>query len=63
MAEQLAKVTLKKVPDAKKEEKPKPKLDGMDLLRQQILLRHRQITLHQKDQEEDNEEDEEEDEK
>lgn len=68
MAEQLAKVTLKKVPDAKEEnekneEKPKPKLDEKDLLRQQILLRYRQITLHQKDQEEDNEEDEEEDEK
>ena len=66
MAEQLAKVTLKKVPDAKeekegKEEKSKPKMSGMDLLRQQILLRHKQITLHQKDQEEDNEEDEDDD--
>ena len=60
MAEQLAKVTLKKVPDAK-EKKPKPKMSGMDLLRQQILLRHKQITLHLKDQEEDNEEDEDDD--
>ena len=60
MAEQLAKVTLKKVPDAK-EKKPKPKMSGMDLLRQQILLRHKQITFGMKELEEDNEEEEDED--
>ena len=66
MAEQLAKVTLKKIPDGKKEngDKPKPPaLSGMDILKQQILLRRKQITLHQKDQEEEDEEDEDEEEK
>ena len=64
MAEQLAKViTLKKIQDGKKENGGKPKptpLSGMDILKQQILLRRKQITLHQKDQEEEDEEDEEE---
>ena len=61
MAEQLAKVTLKKVPDAKEEKKKKPNpLNGLDLLKQQILLRRKQITLHQKEEEEDEEEDEDE---
>ena len=61
MAEQLAKVTLKKVPDAKEEKKKKPNpLNGLDILKQQILLRRKQITLHQKEEEEDEEEDEDE---
>lgn len=57
MADQLAMVTLRKVPEKKKEP---PKASGMDLLRQQIQMRYKQINRHKEENEGEDEEDEQE---